>query len=98
MGDFYRLGRTDEWLQRSRRLRNGSSAALVAAATLLAISSVPFEKAGISNTPMGPFQTMVFAVPIFLDDRGSMVLGPISRPSKPSGVAETERFASWYQP
>jgi len=33
--------------------------ALVAAATALAISTVPFVNAGISNTPMGPFQTMV---------------------------------------
>src|ERR1700704_7040745 len=31
---------------------------LVAAATALATSSVPFANAGISNTPLGPFPTM----------------------------------------
>ena len=38
---------------------------LVAAATALATSSVPFANAGISNTPMGPFHTIVFAPAIF---------------------------------
>src|SRR5882672_10053062 len=33
----------------------------VAAATARAISSVPFANAGISNTPIGPFHTIVFA-------------------------------------
>src|SRR5271157_3158534 len=33
--------------------------AVVAAATALAISSVPLANAGISNTPIGPFHTMV---------------------------------------
>src|SRR6266446_4641426 len=36
----------------------------VAAATAFAISSVPLANAGISNTPIGPFQTMVFALAI----------------------------------
>src|SRR6266849_6252740 len=38
---------------------------VVAAATALATSRVPFAKAGISKTPMGPFQTMVLAEAIF---------------------------------
>src|SRR5713226_5521186 len=62
---------------------------LVAAATALAISRVPLANAGISNTPMGPFQTMVLAAAIFWR-KVSMVLGPMSRPIQPSGVAETE--------
>src|SRR5258707_3962675 len=37
----------------------------VAAATALATSIVPLAKMGISDTPMGPFQTMVFAAAIF---------------------------------
>src|SRR6266478_4690631 len=37
----------------------------VAAATALATSIVPLAKMGISNTPMGPFQTMVLAEAIF---------------------------------
>src|SRR5229473_618904 len=61
----------------------------VAAATALATSSVPLAKMGISNTPMGPFQTMVFAAAIFWR-KVSMVFGPMSRPIHPSGVAETE--------
>src|SRR5438309_9166581 len=34
----------------------------VAAATALATSRVPLAKAGISKTPIGPFQTMVLAL------------------------------------
>src|SRR4029077_13958929 len=36
----------------------------VAFATAFAISSVPWANAGISNPPIGPFQTMVFAFAI----------------------------------
>src|SRR5260370_42152661 len=36
----------------------------VAAATAFAISSVPFANAGISKTPIGPFQTIVFPLAI----------------------------------
>src|SRR6476646_2265885 len=61
---------------------------LVATATALAISSVPLAKAGISKTPMGPFQTMVLALAISAANE-AMVLGPISRPIWSAGVAET---------
>src|ERR1700676_4596114 len=61
--------------------------ALVAAATALAISSVPFANAGVSKTPMGPFHTMVLAPEISAAKAGA-VLGPISRPIWSAGVAE----------
>src|SRR5205807_6224742 len=61
---------------------------VVASATALAISRVPFAKAGISNTPIGPFHTIVFAPAIFCL-YVSMVFGPMSKPIQPSGVAET---------
>src|SRR5580658_11290415 len=51
----------------------------VAAATALAISSVPFAKAGISKTPIGPFQTMVLALAISAA-KAAAVFGPISSP------------------
>src|SRR5262249_43681524 len=38
--------------------------AVVAAATALAISSVPLAKAGISKTPIGPFQIIILALAI----------------------------------
>ena len=43
----------------------------VAAATALAISSVPRANAGISKTPIGPFQTMVFAAAIAEEKRNA---------------------------
>src|SRR2546421_7005798 len=62
--------------------------AVVAEATALAISSVPLANAGISKTPMGPFQTMVLARAIS-EAYAATVFGPISRPIWSAGVAET---------
>ena len=60
----------------------------VAAATARAISSVPFANAGISNTPIGPFHTIVFACASSALNFVT-VSGPTSRPIHPSGVAFT---------
>src|SRR5882724_563702 len=53
--------------------------AVVAAATALAISRVPLAKPGISNTPIGPFQTMVLALAISATYVAA-VFGPMSSP------------------
>ena len=56
------------------------------AAMALAISLVPTAKLGISNTPMGPFQTMVLALAIS-SEKSLTVSGPMSRPSRSSGIS-----------
>lgn len=57
----------------------------VAAATASASARVPAAKAGISKTPAGPFQTMVFARPTAAA-KAAALLGPTSRPSQPAGT------------
>ena len=59
---------------------------VVASATARAMPSVPLANWGFSNTPIGPFQTMVFAFAIS-ELNSSMVFGPMSRPIQPSGVS-----------
>ena len=54
-------------------------------ATALATATVPLSNGGFSNTPMGPFQMMVFALAISAEN-ASMVRGPMSRPILPSGM------------
>ena len=61
-------------------------------ARALATASVPFANALNSNTPIGPFQTTFFALFISLTMRAT-VLGPISRPMRPSGIS-TESTAT----
>src|SRR5690348_13610464 len=55
-------------------------------ATACAMARVPAANLSISNTPMGPFQTIVFAVEI---SRlySEIVAGPMSTPIFPSGIA-----------
>src|SRR5208283_1327371 len=60
--------------------------AVVAAATALAISSVPVANAGISNTPIGPFHTMVLALASSAL-YAAIVFGPMSRPIWSAGIA-----------
>ena len=50
-----------------------------------ATSFVPFENSFISNTPIGPFHTTVFAFLIFSANI-SAVFGPISKASLSSGI------------
>jgi hypothetical protein len=57
-------------------------------ATACAILKVPFEKPGTSNTPIGPFHTIVFARAISSEKRRT-VYGPMSNPIQPSGVSLT---------
>mmetsp|Transcript_14964 Transcript_14964/g.20109 ORF Transcript_14964/g.20109 Transcript_14964/m.20109 type:complete len:200 (-) Transcript_14964:47-646(-) len=59
--------------------------ASVTSTILSIILLVPASKAPISNTPMGPFHTMVFDFAIAASF-SSMDLGPMSRPRKPSGT------------
>src|SRR5579859_1550079 len=54
-------------------------------ATALAIATVPLSNGGFSNTPIGPFQIIVFA-PAIAFENSSIVLGPISTPILPSGT------------
>src|SRR5689334_9713313 len=54
-------------------------------ATALAIATVPLSNGGFSNTPMGPFQTMVSA-PATTFANWSVVPGPISTPILPGGT------------
>ena len=58
--------------------------AVALSATAWAMFMVPAAKAGISKTPMGPFQTMVLA-PMISSEKRSMVLGPMSRPIQSAG-------------
>ena len=56
------------------------------AATALATASVPAAKGAISKTPMGPFQTIIFAEairPLY----SATVSGPMSIPIQPSLMA-----------
>src|SRR6185369_2928900 len=62
-------------------------------ATALASATVPLSNGGISKTPIGPFQMMVFAPAITLE-YASMVLGPMSRPILPSGTRSTTWFSA----
>ena len=55
-------------------------------ATAWAMALVPLAKAGISKTPMGPFQTMVLASAISLE-KSAMDLGPMSRAMRSAGKA-----------
>mmetsp|Transcript_36703 Transcript_36703/g.104435 ORF Transcript_36703/g.104435 Transcript_36703/m.104435 type:complete len:203 (+) Transcript_36703:142-750(+) len=59
--------------------------AAVAATTVSIKDLVPFSNLGISKTPMGPFQMMVFDSITALAF-SSMDLGPQSKPMKPSGM------------
>src|SRR5699024_648727 len=59
----------------------------------LPISSVPLANLGISNTPIGPFQTTVLAsFNTFLNS--STDLGPISRAIQPSSISPSTTFVS----
>ena len=60
--------------------------AAVAAATASATAFVPASKGGISNTPIGPFQTTVPAERT-IAAYCFAVSGPMSSPSKPSGIS-----------
>ncbi|OPZ68868.1 MAG: hypothetical protein BWY81_00692 [Firmicutes bacterium ADurb.Bin467] len=60
-------------------------------AMAFAIASVPLAKFGISNTPIGPFQTTVFADLTSLAN-SSIVLGPMSRPCQPSGISPDKQI------
>ena len=65
-------------------------------ASAFATASVPAANFGISNAPIGPFHTTVFAV-FTVSANNSAVFGPISSPSHPSGIsplATTFVFAS----
>src|ERR1700722_12367035 len=62
-------------------------------ATAFAIATVPVSKGGISKTPMGPFQMMVFA-PAITFENASTVRGPMSRPIFPSGTRSTTSFSA----
>src|SRR5829696_958975 len=57
-------------------------------ATAFATPSVPFAKASISKTPMGPFQKMVRASEMCPSKRAT-VSWPMSRPSLPDGMSST---------
>src|SRR5215468_7255502 len=57
----------------------------VALATAFAISSVPLANAGISNTPIGPFHTIVLAFAISAL-YAAIVFGPMSSPIWSAGV------------
>ncbi len=63
---------------------------IVVASSKLAIASqtpiVPLAKLLISNTPIGPFQTTVFA-PCNSLANNSIVFSPISKPSSSSGIS-----------
>mmetsp|Transcript_18131 Transcript_18131/g.38949 ORF Transcript_18131/g.38949 Transcript_18131/m.38949 type:complete len:252 (-) Transcript_18131:524-1279(-) len=59
--------------------------AVVTSTILSIISLVPFSKAAISNTPIGPFQMMVLLAAMAAA-LSSTVLGPQSRPIIPSGT------------
>ena len=54
-------------------------------ATACAILRVPRANSGVSNTPMGPFHTMVLAREIS-SVNSSMVFGPMSRPIWSGGI------------
>ena len=62
-------------------------------ASFKAMAFVPFAKLGISNTPMGPFHTTVFAPSNALEN-SSMVFGPMSKPIQPSGMLPSTTFDS----
>ena len=51
----------------------------------LATAIVPAARVGFSNTPIGPFQTTVFAV-LTASAKRACVLGPISQPSRSAGI------------
>src|SRR6266700_3989750 len=54
-------------------------------ATAWAILNVPFANGATSNTPIGPFQTIVRAREIS-SEKASIVVGPISRPIISGGI------------
>ena len=58
----------------------------VAAATASATAFVPASNGGISKTPIGPFHTTVPA-PRMISTYRLAVSGPMSSPSKPSGIS-----------
>src|SRR5438876_9115684 len=58
-------------------------------ATACAIANVPEANFEFSNTPMGPFHTIVFACRMMLEYR-RMVSGPISKPICSPGVSVME--------
>ncbi len=58
--------------------------ALALLATAWAMALVPLAKAGISKTPIGPFQMMVLASAISLE-KSAMDLGPMSRAMRSAG-------------
>ena len=55
-------------------------------ARAFATASVPFANAANSNTPIGPFQTTFFAL-FISPTMAATVLGPISKPMRPSGMS-----------
>src|SRR5438045_8096697 len=57
----------------------------VASATAWAMARVPSANGFFSNTPIGPFHTIVLALAI-LSLNSATVLGPMSKPSRPSGT------------
>jgi len=64
---------------------------LVASASDFAISNVPFAKLGISNTPIGPFQNIVFE-PEIICLNISIDFAPISTPVFPAGILQSPYF------
>src|ERR1019366_2770168 len=62
-------------------------------ATAFASATVPLSKGGFSNTPIGPFQMIVFA-PLMIPSYSAIVFSPISRPIMPSGIFVTVSCAA----
>ena len=69
-----------------RRRRSSSRPALVALAIASAIARVPSSNGGVSNTPIGPFQSTVFADAI-ARAYDSAVRGPMSNIASSAGIA-----------
>mmetsp|Transcript_73480 Transcript_73480/g.195277 ORF Transcript_73480/g.195277 Transcript_73480/m.195277 type:complete len:210 (-) Transcript_73480:862-1491(-) len=68
----------------------------VTSTILSIIRLVPASNAPISNTPIGPFQTIVFDFAMAAS-LSSMDFGPMSRPRKPSGTP-LSRSPFWISP
>jgi len=58
----------------------------VSSATALATAFVPSSNGAVSNTPIGPFQTIVLA-PSSFSAKSFCVCGPISSPIQPSSIS-----------
>ena len=74
---------------------NEKAPLLVALATDFAIDKVPFSKAGISKTPIGPFHNMVL-LSVTMFSKLDIVKGPISSPCQPLGMLYI--FMTFFKP